>query len=202
MALNFANAVVTSLIRENLGESVAQDLVRLLELAAGFATPLLIFTAVTFLLWFRRAYENAGVQGMRLLPGLGWSVGAWFVPVVNVVLPPMMANAMAKHAARSTGVPRRRVWPWFACWYAGGTLVLLSAAMSARAAGDFEAVRDALAVNAAGAVLAVAACGFAIRYVRWLTRTQERAQPEVAARVFGDAPPALPVRGAKDARAG
>lgn len=51
--------------------------------------------AIIFLFWFRRAYGNV----RALMPpdpdpglGTGWSIGGWFVPFGNLVLPKMIAN--------------------------------------------------------------------------------------------------------------
>lgn len=48
---------------------------------------LFIISAFTFILWFRRAYYN-----LRLFSGItelgdGWAAGAWFVPIMNLVVP-------------------------------------------------------------------------------------------------------------------
>ena len=50
-------------------------------------------TALAFVVWFYRAYENLralGVENLRW--GTGWAVGGWFVPFLNFVRPKSIAN--------------------------------------------------------------------------------------------------------------
>jgi hypothetical protein len=54
---------------------------------------LYVVTAVLFVVWFRYAYQNVsrmGVYGQRW--SSGWAVGAWFVPLLNLVRPKQIAN--------------------------------------------------------------------------------------------------------------
>jgi len=50
-------------------------------------------TALAFVVWFYRAYENLrplGVENLRW--GSGWAIGGWFVPLLNLVRPKSLAN--------------------------------------------------------------------------------------------------------------
>ncbi len=53
---------------------------------------------ITFLFWFRRAYGNAYATGLRGAHTVGWAVGAWFVPFLNLVRPAQIAGEMWRHA--------------------------------------------------------------------------------------------------------
>ncbi len=86
---------------------------------------LVIAAAVTFLHWFRIAYANLaslGVRDLRYRPG--WSVGAWFVPILNVFRPKQIANdiwrASDPAAEPRQGWRERPVAPllhwWWAIW--------------------------------------------------------------------------------------
>lgn len=44
-------------------------------------------TAVYFLQWFSRAYNNLYIVGARLRFEKGWAIGAWFVPILNYIRP-------------------------------------------------------------------------------------------------------------------
>jgi len=46
-----------------------------------------IFSAITFIKWFRRAYYNLHIKVNRLSFTEGWAAGSWFVPVVNFYRP-------------------------------------------------------------------------------------------------------------------
>lgn len=46
-----------------------------------------IISAITFILWFRRAYFNLHLKTKTLTFLEGWAAGAWFVPIVNLYRP-------------------------------------------------------------------------------------------------------------------
>jgi hypothetical protein len=46
-----------------------------------------IISAVTYIMWFRRAYYNLHLHVKRLSFSEGWAAGAWFVPIVNLGRP-------------------------------------------------------------------------------------------------------------------
>lgn len=46
-----------------------------------------ITSAVTFIMWFRRAYYNLHTQIFNLNHDEGWAAGAWFVPFLNLFRP-------------------------------------------------------------------------------------------------------------------
>ena len=47
-----------------------------------------IISAVFFIMWFRRAYNNLHIAGSKYLSyDEGWAAGAWFVPLLNLFLP-------------------------------------------------------------------------------------------------------------------
>jgi hypothetical protein len=63
------------------------SLVAVLSLAA------LAGTAVAFVAWFHRAYTNIerlGVSDLRA--SRGWSIGAWFVPILNLIRPKQLMD--------------------------------------------------------------------------------------------------------------
>jgi hypothetical protein len=54
-----------------------------------------LLTSVGFLVWFHRAYTNLRALGMEPLPHTpGWAVGAWLVPLLNLVRPKRMMNTI------------------------------------------------------------------------------------------------------------
>lgn len=46
-----------------------------------------VLTAVAFIRWMWRAYENLPAVGVQVDYSLGWTVGAWFVPVLGLFRP-------------------------------------------------------------------------------------------------------------------
>lgn len=82
----------------------AQEAVYLLVgSVAGF---LYFFTAIPFLIWFRRAYRNLlflGIKALNYSPG--WAVGGWFVPFLNLVRPYQIAKEIWVQSYRSNAIP-------------------------------------------------------------------------------------------------
>ncbi len=53
----------------------------------------LVLTGIAFVWWFQRVYGNLPALGARDLRfGHGWSIGAWFVPVLNLMRPVQIAH--------------------------------------------------------------------------------------------------------------
>jgi hypothetical protein len=48
---------------------------------------LLIISASTFIMWFRRAYHNLIKSGEQTQFTEGWAAGAWFTPILNLFRP-------------------------------------------------------------------------------------------------------------------
>jgi hypothetical protein len=85
--------------------------------AVGLAA--FILTTVVFLFFFHRAYSNLAVLGpdeQRWSPG--WSVGSWFIPILNLFRPKQMANDIWR-GSDGSNVPAIFNW-WWAFWILGG----------------------------------------------------------------------------------
>lgn len=154
----------------------------------------LVIGAVFFLRWFRRAYENAMALGMRSARGPGWAIGAWFVPVVNMIEPSMLTNAMWRHAGSHTGTQRvgGTMLPgmWWFCWIVPNivTRIVSMGFKTPRSAEGVQVVLQILLacylVNAVSGILGIVV-------VRKLTRAQaEMHSLHGVESVFGDADPA------------
>ncbi|MPZ89353.1 MAG: DUF4328 domain-containing protein [Nitriliruptorales bacterium] len=48
-------------------------------------------STISFIWWFRRAYGNLPALGHARHHGVGWSIGAWFVPILNLFRPKQIA---------------------------------------------------------------------------------------------------------------
>jgi hypothetical protein len=59
----------------------------LVVIVPGLVLAIAIFTIVTFLTWIHRASSNLWNTGHRMKWRPGWSIGAWFIPFANLVLP-------------------------------------------------------------------------------------------------------------------
>ncbi|MBN2578466.1 MAG: DUF4328 domain-containing protein [Pirellulales bacterium] len=81
------------------------------EMVAGFfQTVTYIASAVTFLLWFFRAYKNLlalGADGLEYSPG--WAVGAFFVPILNLFYPYRIMKEIWRHSVPDLSVDPKNI---------------------------------------------------------------------------------------------
>jgi hypothetical protein len=79
----------------------------------------MIATIAVFLTWFFQAYRNAGLWGGRQRRAQGWSIGAWFTPVVSLWFPYQILDD-TWHASEPATATRRGpdavAKAWWACW--------------------------------------------------------------------------------------
>lgn len=66
------------------------------QIIAWIYTACFITSAVTFILWFRRAYFNLHQKVEYLSYTEGWAAGCWFVPILNWFRPFQIMNEMYK----------------------------------------------------------------------------------------------------------
>ncbi len=142
--------------------------------AARAELAVLVFAVVlmpTFVWWFARAYRNLsvlGVRGLRHAPA--WAVGAWFVPLVNLVVPKELVDDLFRGsdpdvALLSTGWRHQSVsWRVHAWWFALlAAIALLATSQWALGTGDprfgLTVVVVAAVVVATSALLGVVLVG-------------------------------------------
>jgi hypothetical protein len=144
---------------------------------------LFALTALVFIVWFYRAYENLrplGASDVRW--GSGWAVGGWFVPFLNLVRPKQIANDIWRASdpalpPAEAGRPSGPV-PW---WHHAWWVLFLAAGIFARvAAQTFDDARtladraDAASYLIAGDALGIVAAAAAIVVVFATTQRQRR----------------------------
>ncbi|MER5783955.1 DUF4328 domain-containing protein [Streptomyces mobaraensis] len=156
------------------------DRADLLQAVAGTTqTVALLACAVLFLIWFHRVRSNAEVfrpGGHRM--DRGWSIGAWFVPVVNFWFPKKIANdvwaASLPHRPDGSPVraPRTVMNWWWGLWIATLVLGRGGGRMYARAE-TFEEIRRATGVLFVADAVDIAAAVLAFLFVHRLTALQD-----------------------------
>lgn len=104
-------------------------------------TVLMITTAVFFIMWFRRAYNNLHIAGARFLPYReGWAAGGWFVPIINWSYPYRIMNAIwveTPAAVRKIGEHYERpenpnIGWWWTFWLIGNIVASLESQLILR----------------------------------------------------------------------
>lgn len=158
----------------------ADDRVGLYALG-GFVV--LVGTAIAFLAWFHRAYVNIERLGARdLRASKGWSIGSWFVPIMNLVRPKQLmddiwrasdparpaADSESWRSAPSSGL----IHLWWAAFLFGG-LVSNIAARKIMAAETLAERRGAGQADMFSEYLLIPAAILAILVVRAVTSRQE-----------------------------
>ncbi|NUT36187.1 MAG: DUF4328 domain-containing protein [Hamadaea sp.] len=90
----------------------------------AFTLPLLamLVSGVLFLAWLGRARRHLNdFAGADPKYSPGWTIGAWFIPLGNMIMPGLVVADLAK-ASVAPGTPRGRllglVWAWWGCWIA------------------------------------------------------------------------------------
>lgn len=152
---------------------------------------------ITFIPWFAMAYANLprlGIQPLRFRRG--WAVGAWFVPILNLIRPKQIADdiyrgsradAPASKAFRELRVSPLLHW-WWGLFLVQGLLGRIGANIANSAGEDLllvatrrsaidlvEEQRLGFILTAASSALAIVAAALAVRVVMTITRAQTAA---------------------------
>ncbi|MBC2878745.1 DUF4328 domain-containing protein [Streptomyces sp. TYQ1024] len=182
----FAGTNMYGVADKAIGEGVGTlsdrevDRADLLQFVSGATqTAALLACAVVFLVWFHRVRSNAEAfrpDGHRM--SRGWSIGGWFVPVVNLWFPKKIANDVwaASLPYQPDGSPVRAPrtvmnW-WWGLWIATLVLGRAGGRMYARA-DSFEEIRRATGVLIAADAVDIVAAVLAFLFVRRLTALQD-----------------------------
>ncbi len=177
LALAYATLMFTD-NGSGAGEALGAGML-LMVFAVLPTTALVLLTAA---LWVWRAHANLRDLGLAELDyPPTWVAASWFVPLINLVVPP---RAMRELWHRSAGEPLHRArqpvaaingWQWsLICGALLEALFVRTAFMaSVPGAGLLISAPLATICGAAGAVLLLLSCGFLMMIVRRITRDQQ-----------------------------
>jgi hypothetical protein len=141
-----------------------------------------IATAIVFIRWLHAAYKNIvtlGAGELRFTPG--WTIGAWFVPFLNLWRPKQIVDDIWR-ASDPAAPPRQGIdWrgrrtsalltAWWVFWILTSTIGNASARILF-AADTLDDFRHSAQVDAANSVLDMVAAILAILVVRRVTARQ------------------------------
>jgi len=193
LAVTYTISTVATLLTYGLGEyevtarlgsfSAAQIALS----ALGFVQGLLsIAVTVLFIIWFYRAYRNLrrlGAPGPRR--SVGWTIGAWFVPILDLILPKLMLNEIWRGSDPETSDPTRVRIPafhtlWWSVWVAAFVLAIAAgidssvASVNAALSGEDPVATGSGAVAVLNSLLYAVAATLGALVVRRTTERQER----------------------------
>ncbi|MCU0433788.1 MAG: DUF4328 domain-containing protein [Bacteroidia bacterium] len=130
MSYKYISAIGTNplAMRENMGIIIVSGIIGTFTGLLGWAFPIL------FLVWFYRAYENL----QKINPALpsyavGWSIGAWFVPILNFIRPFTMMSEIWNKTQRAMRAddeqyahePQPLLYLWWGTTLAGVTVAIV-----------------------------------------------------------------------------
>ena len=142
--LQFALLTGISVLKLILGESNF-ELTNYITIGEGILSfvqlILYLVTAIFFIMWFRRAYNNLFICGVQSLPYReGWAAGGWFVPIISLYYPyKIMLNIWfgTQSATRKTGEryefeENANIGWWWAFWMIGSIVSNIHAQVALR----------------------------------------------------------------------
>ncbi|MGP3971635.1 DUF4328 domain-containing protein [Streptomyces sp. 6N223] len=139
----------------------------------------LIATGVVFIIWFHRTRVNAEVfdpAGQRMKRG--WSIGAWFTPIVSLWFPKMIANDIWRSSTPWGANPGRGLLnAWWVLWIASMATSVLAGAFNT---GDevldtqeeLDEAQRQVSMTTLSDLVGIAAAILALLVVRRLTQRQ------------------------------
>jgi hypothetical protein len=180
-------------------EAEANDL---RELVVGLLLlAVFLFNVVAFLIWLHRAYSNLTALGnpkQKLDYSPGWAIGAWFIPIINIVLPYRIVREIwaksdpsirtADDLQFTPAAPSSLLLAWWLVWVAA----TVAGNLSFRFTSDVKTPADfifATKWDIFSTALNIAAAVLAILVVRSIARRQEMRSRNVTYLPLSPPPP-------------
>ncbi|AGL20895.1 DUF4328 domain-containing protein [Actinoplanes sp. N902-109] len=162
-----------ALIAQDIDEDSVSDILAAADDIGMLVTYLL--AGIPFIVWLRRAAQNLQAFGADLTWGPGWAIGAWFIPLANVVLPLLMLSEIDRTSAGFVrDVARVRLnRAVYVLWAVLWTMYLVIGRNGAAVGETDDDVTVIAALSGAGAVLEIAAAVSAVLLILRITANQE-----------------------------
>jgi Domain of unknown function (DUF4328) len=188
VVLNVVSIVSAYFAYQTYGaDIVTQDDLDMTDLREGGVALLtliaLVVAVVMFIRWFRRAYSNLPALGATNLRfQTWWTIGAWFIPIVNLFRPKQIANDIWRgsdperrpdEAPRWEGAVVPDLFQWWWAFYLFSAWLENASFRVELAANDLDGYRNAAAVTMAVNAFEAVAGVLAVLVVDRATRRQE-----------------------------
>ena len=166
-----------------------QSFSRYLYVALFVFCAVFIASAVSFLVWFYRAYLNLSfLRAPELLTTPGWAVGVWFIPILNLFRPYQATREIAVYSgpnykggasATDIGAPDL-VKIWWGLWI---ITLFLSRFAKQLAKNDNVEMMTMCGIDAMLAVFVISTGAMAVLIVRQITSDQNRRYKKLASEI-------------------
>lgn len=133
-----------------------------------------IVSAVTFILWFRRAYYNLHQKAPFVRRAEGWAAGGWFVPFIALYMPFQIMKELYESTKRILDdafinpvhhfTTRFLSWWWF-LWLTNNFLAQAALRFSERAS-TLEGLRFSTLLGMGNMALGIALCLITVRVIK------------------------------------
>jgi hypothetical protein len=139
----------------------------------------LIGTGIVFIIWFHRTRVNAELfdpTGHR--KSRGWSIGGWFVPIVNLWFPKQIANDVWRASTPWGANPARGVLnAWWVLWVISAVTSSLASVFTSGtdtidSQQELDDAQREVSMTLISDLVGIAAAILALLYVRRLTQRQ------------------------------
>lgn len=133
--------------------------------------------ALTFVVWFWRAYSNLAALDRPRKRRAGWAIGSWFIPIGNFFIPYGIGAEIWREGRGEEATAETNLEPvisWWALFLIMGLVNQVAFFAGNDAGDDREKVAAVAGLDVVVSVVAVAAAIAAIRFVRLATLRQER----------------------------
>jgi hypothetical protein len=133
----------------------------------------LLGSAITFIMWFRRAYWNLS-QKINLNYSDGWAAGCWFVPFLNLWRPYQMMKEMYNEARQylanensggETLLGMRILGIWWTAWILNSILGQAASRMTMHS-NSFDEYLNATVMDMVSTSISIPAAMLAIKVIR------------------------------------
>jgi hypothetical protein len=143
-----------------------------------------IISGVIFIQWFRRAYYNLGLLGVKLEHTNGWAAGGWFMPVLCLYVPYNIMKELytktrilleSKEIPLHGSLTTSAIGWWWGFWIVANVLGQIVFRMSLKAE-SFEELENVTVLSMYSSAVSIPLAFLALKIVKDYSRTEHLLQ--------------------------